>query len=398
MTILISILSDYLQPNFLLIKEFKGKYDKLIFITTKEMEGKGKGYALEKTLELENDSVQRIEVIEDDYSNVIEKLADCSFSIHDEYILNVTGGTKVMTIAVWEFFSRRYMSQFYYVPIGKNIIRNIYSEETIQLNYRLNLKEYFTLNGLRFDPSNETLFPLSQSRMVFNEYEQVGFKRQKHKKICDSHNLPDAKERVYYSGAWFEDYCYWRLKKEFNLSDNAICKNAKIYRNNSEQYDNEIDVMFIRNNELYIFECKLSITTSPVEKDKDVLDKYMYKLAAIAKDYGFRPKSYILTLQNIKQKWSDMSLSNVEKRLKILGISGFLDCNDFSKEGNLLCFNEPKRVADETQSEDLKPKAIPKLSDTPKCASNNVAMYTTEPINIGVKVVGKIDLDKVSKK
>lgn len=38
MTILISILSDYLQPNFLLIKELKGKYDKLIFITTKEME------------------------------------------------------------------------------------------------------------------------------------------------------------------------------------------------------------------------------------------------------------------------------------------------------------------------------------------------------------------------
>ena len=154
--------------------------------------------------------------------------------------------------------------------------------------------------------------------------------------------------------------------------------------------------MFIRNNELYIFECKISISTTPAESDKDVLDKYMYKLAAIAKDYGFRPKSYILTLQNIKQKWSDMSLSNVEKRLKILGISGFLDCNDFSKEGNLLCFNEPKRVADETQSGDLKPKTMSKLSDTPKCASNDVAIY--KPINIGVKIVGKIDLDKVNKK
>ena len=392
--ILISILSDYLQPNFLLIKEFDGKYDKLIFITTEKMKGKGKGRALEKALGVAENSVQRIEVFEDDYSDVKQKLEKCSFDADDEYILNVTGGTKVIPIAVCDFF-KKFNSQFYYVPIGKNIVRNIYSDETITLNYRLNLKEYFTLNGLRHEPSNETLFPLSQSKMVFNEYKQVGFKRQRHKKICNSHNLPDAKERAYYSGAWFEDYCYWRLKKEFELNDDAICKSAKIFRGESVQHDNEIDVMFIRNNELYIFECKISITTTPTESDKDVLDKYMYKLAAIAKDYGFRPKSYILTLQNIKQKWSDMSLSNVEKRLKILGISGFLDCNDFSKEGNLLCFNEPMN---KTQSGEAKPKAMPKLSDTHKCVSNDATIYTTEPISMGVKVVGKIDLDKIRRK
>lgn len=395
--ILISILSDYLQPNFLLIKEFDGKYDKLIFITTEKMEGKGKGRALEKALGLAEDSVQRIEVFEDDYSNVKQELKDCEFSTDNEYILNVTGGTKVIPIAVCDFF-KNFNSQFYYVPIGKNIVRNIYSDETFTLNYRLNLKEYFTLNGLRFEPSNGTLFPLSLSKLVFNEYKQVGFKRQRHKKICNSHNLADAKERAYYSGAWFEDYCYWRLKKEFELNDDAICKGAKIFSDESVQNDNEIDVMFIRNNELYIFECKISITTTPAESDKDVLDKYMYKLAAIAKDYGFRPKSYILTLQNIKQKWSETALDNVEKRLRILGLSGFLDCNDFSKDGNLLCFGEPKRGACETQSGGSKSKAMPVLSDTPKCASNDVAIYTTEPINIGVKVVGKIDLDKIRKK
>ena len=395
--ILISILSDYLQPNFLLIKEFDGKYDKLIFITTEKMKGKGKGRDLEKALGLVEDSVQRIEVFEDDYSDVKQKLENCSFDADNEYILNVTGGTKVIPIAVCDFF-KNFNSQFYYVPIGKNIVRNIYSDETITLNYRLNLKEYFTLNGLRYEPSNETLFPLSQSRIVFNEYKQVCFKRYRYKKICNSHNLPDAKERAYYSGAWFEDYCYWRLKKEFELDDDAICKGAKIFSDESLQNDNEIDVMFIRNNELYIFECKLSITTSPVENDKDMLDKYMYKLAAIAKDYGFRPKSYILTLQNIKQMWSGISLSNAEKRLKILGISGFFDCNDFSKEGNLLCFNEPKKVVEETKYGGSKPKAMPKLSDTPKCASNDVAIYTTEPINVGVKIVGKIDLDKIRRK
>ena len=40
--ILISVLSDYLQPNFLLIKELEGEYDELIFITTEIMESKNK--------------------------------------------------------------------------------------------------------------------------------------------------------------------------------------------------------------------------------------------------------------------------------------------------------------------------------------------------------------------
>ena len=87
--ILISILSDYLQPNFLLIKEFDGKYDKLIFITTEKMKGKGKGRALEKALGVAENSVQRIEVFEDDYSDVKQKLEKCSFDADDEYILNV---------------------------------------------------------------------------------------------------------------------------------------------------------------------------------------------------------------------------------------------------------------------------------------------------------------------
>jgi hypothetical protein len=42
MRILLSILSDYLQPNFLLIKELEGKYDRLIFMTTAVMEEKKK--------------------------------------------------------------------------------------------------------------------------------------------------------------------------------------------------------------------------------------------------------------------------------------------------------------------------------------------------------------------
>ena len=52
---------------------------------------------------------------------------------------------------------------------------------------------------------------------------------------------------------------------------------------------------------------------------------------------------------------------------------------------------------DKTQSGGMKPKVMPKLSETPKCA-NDAAVYATKSINMGVKVVGKIDLDKIRRK
>ncbi len=385
MTVLISILSDYLQPNFLLIKEFSGKYDQLIFITTVDMETetKQKSFVLEKALELPEKHVKRIEVIEDDYYDIKHKLEKCSFNRDDEFILNITGGTKVIPIAVCDFF-KDYKSQFYYVPIGKNIVRNIYSDETITLNYRLNLKEYFTLNGLHFDADPDFLYPIEKANSVFNEYKQAKFNHYKYPNILNAQKLSNPIDRRYYAGTWFEDYCYARLKKELKLNDDAICRGAKISRLNSTQNtnDNEIDVMFILDNMLYIFECKLSMYGNN-ESLKDVIDKYMYKLAAIVKDYGFKPYSYILTLHNVKND-TKFSYDNVKKRLKILGITDLLDRSDFRDE-----------------SKHLKLKPSKTQCDNKKQATNTIATSKEETIfqlekpKCEVKIVGKIDIDKI---
>lgn len=400
--ILISILSDYLQPNFLLIKEFEGKYDKLVFITTEEMEGetKRKSLVLEKVLNLPANSVQRIPVIEDDYLDVKQKLEDCSFSKEDQYILNITGGTKVIPIAVCDFF-KDYTSVFYYVPNGKNLIRNVFTDETISLQYRLNLQEYFTLNGLHLEPDPDFLCPESMSRMLFNEFEQVCFDRRKHKKIACAQELPTATEKKYYGGAWFEEYCYYRLKKEMNLSDEAIGKNAKITRlfkesdkskniTENKQNDNEADVIFIHDNLLYIFECKVSmfgnmagVSGDISEKPKATIEKYMYKLAAIAKDYGFRPKSYILTLQNVKNSrlFNSYYLNNLKNRMGVLGIADLLDCNDIADKSPLL-----GRIKGASKE---KPALKVELRHP---------MIETETPKIELKIVGKIDLDNIKKK
>ena len=333
--ILISILSDYLQPNFLLIKEFEEQYDELVFVTTQPMENiKRKSYWLEKALGLPENSVRRIIVVEDE--NIFSKEG---FAKENQYVVNLTGGTKVMPLAAYEFFKSGFHSKFYYVPIGKNVIKSLSSDAEYVLNYRMNLEEYFTLYGLRYECNNTLLYPELFTKELFETFRKAKFNRYSPKvsKIRNAQTLSDAKDKRYYGGVWFEEYCYTRLKYEHNLPDDAICKDAFIYRDNSKTNDNEIDVMFIQDNQLYVFECKVGMTG--YGSTKETIEKYQYKLAAIAKDLGLRVEAYILTLHKIFNNPRDFSAStieNIKKRQSILGLRGIIDSVVFTRNEPLL--------------------------------------------------------------
>lgn len=338
--ILISILSDYLQPNFLLIKEFEGKYDELVFITTQPMENsKRKSYWLEKALGLQENSVRRIIVVEDDFEGIKNTFSKEGFSKENQYVLNLTGGTKVMPLAVYEFFKLDFHSEFYYVPIGKNVIKCLSSDAEYVLNYRMNLEEYFTLYGLRYECNNTLIYPESFTKELFETFRKAKFNRYSPKvsKINNAQTLPEAKDKRYYSGVWFEEYCYSRLKQEHHLPDDAICKEAFIYRDNSKTNDNEIDVMFVQDNQLYVFECKVGMMG--YGSTKETIEKYQYKLAAIAKDLGLRVESYILTLHKIfnnPKNFSAHTIENIKRRQSILGLRGILDSVVFTRNELLL--------------------------------------------------------------
>ncbi len=46
--VLVSVISEQTIPNLLLIKEFEGKYDDMLFISTKQMEEKGQSRWIER--------------------------------------------------------------------------------------------------------------------------------------------------------------------------------------------------------------------------------------------------------------------------------------------------------------------------------------------------------------
>lgn len=333
--VLVSVLSDYLQPNFLLIKEMEGMYDELVFVTTIDMETdrKKKSYWLEKALSLDR-PVKRVLVEEDNCNHIISTFEQYSFSADNSYIVNLTGGTKVMSIAVHNYFSQ-FDTIFYYVPIGKNVICNINKEEVISLKYRMNLREYFTLYGLTYSCDNKLTYQAEFTKDLFERFKNANFNRYRVADIVNAQSLSNATDRRYYGGEWFEEYSFVRLKKEMNLQDDQICKNAKIYRANSLENDNEIDVMFVRDNLLYIFECKVTMKGNPMQTSSQAIEGFLYKLAAISKDFGLRVNSYLLTLHNVKnnmREFNEKRLEMLDKRREILGIRNILDSSDFKQQ------------------------------------------------------------------
>jgi len=313
--ILISILSDHIIPNYLFIKEKSNAFDKLIFITTQYVEQKNIDGNLERTLGFKTKSIRRILVEEDNYVSILEKLQTEKFDFNDEYYINQTGGTKVMSIALFEFF-RRFNSHFVYIPIGKNIYYNFENSADIKLNYRISLEEYLSLYGLRYECDNTLICDAAQTFAFFDEVKGENIRLSG--KVCNAHKEPTSEMRKYYSGAWFEEYTYLRIKEEFKLPDNAIALSAKICRNTSNTNDNEIDVIYVYENILNIIECKVSMVGyGKISIQK--IEKYLYKLAAIAKDLGLRVNSYLFTLHKVED-FSQETLDSIYKRANILGI------------------------------------------------------------------------------
>src|SRR3989304_2726824 len=106
-TILVSLISDQTIPNILAIEHFKP--DELLFVTTEEMERKNKVPAIMSTLDRLGlkyaDRSSKITVQEDSILDCHREMDRWIQEREDaEFIINLTCGTRIMSIAAHEFF------------------------------------------------------------------------------------------------------------------------------------------------------------------------------------------------------------------------------------------------------------------------------------------------------
>ena len=343
-TLIALLISEQTVPNVQFLKWFfsgqKQTVD-LLFMSTEKMEEKKKSLNIINALECSETHIASWKVIkveENNVDDVYQKLDDLfSDWQHESFILNMTGGTKLMSLAAYTYFQDKEDIQIFYQPINQNLQR-IYPEyQKYSIPDFITVEEYMKAHGIDFKYDNFCLKDYDYNKTVYknvieenrefikpivamqnNSYFKSIFKR---KDTIDFLQVPDEKfvtpqgERIdkenvcstiskfgfdvtnvskaelkYITGGWFEEFVYQKIKAELNLADKKIALNVHIEKENDK---NELDVVYIKNNQLHVIECKSFLDG---EDGSKILTDALYKLQAIIKSkFGLNAKSYLYT-------------------------------------------------------------------------------------------------------
>ena len=340
--VIVTIVSEQTVPNVLFIKEF-GHASKYIFVSTLKMESSSR-----KTTEnivnasnINNDKFKIIEVIEDSLLDIDTKLAEeLDIDDDDEILVNITGGTKIMSLGVYNYFSRNGAADIFYIPLGKNEIRQVFplrKNRVKLLGFRIDLLGYLKAYGVKvneksFNAKNELVQPEDQTKHLFDSFinnrnilfmnaEEIrknGFRGKiipKNKEgensiyqnalifgqygvKFDSVDQINKNETKYLTGEWFEEYIYPIIKTTLGKTDAEIGMGVQLIKGDTP---NEYDIIFTHNNSLYVIECKTDIADDEEGKISYLFTNTLYKAATLKKEFGLWVNYYLFALNDFSK-------------------------------------------------------------------------------------------------
>ncbi|WP_298360798.1 Card1-like endonuclease domain-containing protein [Runella sp.] len=320
---LVSIVGRQTLPNILPIKEYAGLINQHIFISTSKV---SEELSWIKTVcAIGKDDFFNLEIDEDDIGQIVANLTALSaiFTQEDEFYINLTGGTKIMALGTFQFFSQSpFKVKMFYLNMGSNVLRQVYPPIDASLRdepllYRINVADFLGSYGATITNSS-SIFKMTKSKeytALFFEYEwskepiirkireeryniifdriDAVYRRELRaflSKIDFSLTFEDriTKEEIQYlTGGWWEEYCFYFIKEKIGIQEPFIAKGLVNNKTN-----NELDVAFVKDNVLHVLECKTTIF------NKEDFEDYVYKLAAIKDNkngFGISVKAYLFT-------------------------------------------------------------------------------------------------------
>lgn len=342
-TIVNIITEDNPIPAYLFIKEMYEVGDSLMYISAKDTEDD-----LDLLAEIDGVSLDVIEEIllkndMDEYSyEKICRSVKSHLKSDVSYCVNLAGGTSYMVLAVQQVFED-FNSEFFYTDVENNIIikskfdDNIYNGDDYHfpIKYRMSLSEYLNAHQIQHnlgkyphDPTRsledaDNMFQIvSQQLMTQRDYyilenlrnnyrgnkRGVTFDELKNPKSDDADPILDIDKFVrrlsftpskneaftkadidYLTGGWFEEYVYYLVKQMLEPQEIAI--NLTIHCENVKR-QNELDVLFMKGNKLYVIECKTGV------ENNSMFNQIVYKACALKESLlGVNCASYIFMLK-----------------------------------------------------------------------------------------------------
>ena len=334
----VCLISAQAAPNLLPILDSEFKPKKAIFLVSKTM--KQRAEYLAKTFEKLNVKV-KLKNISDEFNFGL--MEEEIFKLVEEYenesiALNVTGGTKLMSIAAENAFSALGKPIFYIDTDSNHILFISKNEEqkwlpNLEMKAKNKIDIYLSAYGStvlstqnpiereKYLPAIEPFIKnydnytqvipllnlhatLSQSNGYKSEYTKDNKKIGKLDELLlgldyqgllnyDGQTIDFKKREIktFLNGGWLEDYTYFQLKEIANIEDiacGADVANPKFklgkneYSSENKGNKNEFDIVFMAKNKLHIIECK----TQLMDKNGGIkADDILYKLETL-KDYG----------------------------------------------------------------------------------------------------------------
>lgn len=369
-SLLVSLVSDQTIPNVQLIKEFN-EVSEYLFITTPSMESKGVRNWIEYTCGIENKS--NILVVDQySFNDIDSKLKTFSFDRYEQIYVNLTGGTKIMTLVTSDFF-KDLGADIYYVTGNNNEYFKVFPKRNNQLisfESQISLLDFLHSYGISIDNRDrKSMNTYETAEKIFEEYCSNSFQKQyldaikflnemrnnkKGVKETDFSKIEAFIEQIcykpftdgklsfgevkYLSGEWFEEYIGLRLMKELQLTDDNLVIGRQIKKEHRKQsqinnhgellgddanlsgdsFNNEMDVMFLYKGRFYSIECKTSIIAyykdkSQKEKTRNILGETIYKTDSIKNRFGLFPQTSIVTLTDFHDYWKTDSDTSQQK-------------------------------------------------------------------------------------
>lgn len=338
MKTIISILSDQLIPNLLFIRQLAKPEDSHVFLTTHEMEEKHKSEILADALLLKQNQYRKVVIDAENPKLILEQLQKEKWDDTSDFIINITGGTKMMSQMAFQHFSKFQQSEIFYWPAGSSDIEQLHPVLTgkpLRKIVNLDLKTYLAAQGYSFEAKTSLTYSYKRADTLYRRVTKNGHSGAV-SDIAHAQSQDYYKDdKVYLTGGWFEEWLYQTLKDELNLSDSQIALNLKLkskFSLRNSESDNEIDIAFVYKNVLYIFECKVFSVKKPGKK----IIEAIYKISSLRQSMGLKATAMVAILTPFGQS-SDRAktvgyLSEMAQVKKVFSLEDMSDKENFIRE------------------------------------------------------------------
>lgn len=356
---LVNIISAQTIPNYVFIKDYYEDGDRLLFFTSSTM-SKPLDYIL-GALGIQREEIEVQSLSEENWEEMCGQIASV-IKPETKYVVNTTGGTKYMSMAVREEFRKHKNADFVYIPNPKNIYLRTHENE-IPIRHRVSIKEYlevtkavkykvkhctqpkeyvkeFFQHFLSFTQDDMTL--LEKIRKNFREpkfdiedIKQVESQatskvtnpgKKDEKLYCfeqiphlssflEKTNFPFTANRIsleeieFLTGGWFEEYMYHLIEEKVQPDDIAL---GVFIMQTEETNTNDLDVVFTKGNKLFVIECKTAISKLQFE------DKVVKGMEAMFKEISYKAATIKASLLGLPSESFICSLSESDDRFRKL--------------------------------------------------------------------------------